>query len=260
MTHIYGPVKRKGYLFKHSPVAPLAISSLPANRVGNVLFSFPPPVRIAPQGAIFVATGGYELQILAIRHFVAVDGEGRKRHETFFILVVPAKGPVTAGAAQCRHPFGNLDHLGLDGRSCEFRRRCLGNLLLVRQLVEHVGQRFCMHEAVLDGHMEQQMGRAVLVGAVLCQSFCRQPGIDRVPHPRHVVLHLVTRRPIGGLIGREPTSYWIDAKGKNLIKLGVERRLPQNPLAQQIPVKCLQMPGVENDAMSLGNGTFVQEF
>ncbi len=66
------------------------------------------------------------------------------------------------------------------------------------------------------------------------------------------------RGPIYRLIRGEPSADRIDTEGKQLVKSRIERLEPQDTFAQKVPLECLQVPEVEDDAMPLGNRPLVE--
>src|SRR4029077_18263536 len=97
-----------------------------------------------------------ELEILAVGDFVSVDGKGRHCNGVRFVLVVPAKqGGLTALQTQRRAAFRNLDHAWLNRTHHQLRQARLPYLVAEGQLVQHVRQRFRMHQSVFDSYVKQ---------------------------------------------------------------------------------------------------------
>ena len=107
------------------------------------------------------------------------------------ILVVPSELVlISAREAQPCRTSGDLNHGGLNGCVDNSRRRRDGNLLLQRQLVEHVGQRLGMHQAMFDCYVEQQVGRKLLRG-MRGGSCLLKRIIETLADSARVVAHLV---------------------------------------------------------------------
>src|SRR5467141_5463399 len=90
----------------------------------------------------------------------------------------------------------------------------------------------------------------------------RQGMLDRViqliAQTPVVSLDFFVRRPIRRRIRRQSPIHRVNAKRKQMIECSLKRLQPERALREQIPVKRLHMPNVENNAVSLGNGPVVE--
>src|ERR1700722_2154129 len=96
LAHIHGPVEHSRHFIEcqvgeHGARQPSRAFSPPECRMRNSLGSLPIPVFIGPKSTIFIATGGDELEKLAISHFVLIDGKRRNLNFMGFKFVVPAE-------------------------------------------------------------------------------------------------------------------------------------------------------------------------
>ncbi len=73
-----------------------------------------------------------------------------------------------------------------------------------------------------------------------------------------VALDFFVPRPIRRRIRRQSPIHRVNAKRKQVIECPLKRLQPERALREQIPVKSLHMPNVENNAVSLGNGPVVE--
>jgi hypothetical protein len=182
----------------------------------------------------------------------------RDLHGVGFELVVPAEPFSAARKTQSYFSRRNLDATVRYGRAYGSSRFGLPDFLIQRQLMEHVGQGFGVHEPVLDGHVEQSIKseaigqRSVKVGH----------GVEFVVEGRsdccYVVVDVFDGRPVRRQIGGQPAADRIDAKGKQLVEVGVKTLDSEHPFVEQIPVESLEVPDVKNDAVTLGDGPVVE--
>jgi hypothetical protein len=77
-------------------------------------------------------------------------------------------------------------------------------------------------------------------------------------HVSCIILHGGNRRPVGGLIAGEASTHGVDAEGKEAVEVGMKGLQSKHALVEQIPIEGLQMPDVENDAVTLGDRPLVQ--
>ena len=99
------------------------------------------------------------VQILPVRHFVPIDGKLRDVNGVGLILVVPPKRLAAAFETERDDASRDLDAAVVPKRSDDAERFFFPNVgpnfAVERQLVQHVGERFRVHQAVLNGHVEQ---------------------------------------------------------------------------------------------------------
>jgi hypothetical protein len=82
--------------------------------------------------------------------------------------------------------------------------------------MQHVSKRFRMHQAMLDGDIQQQRSREI---APICTPKICESLINFVAHVLNVVPNLIETGPIGRLVSREPTADRIDPKGKQPVEI-----------------------------------------
>jgi hypothetical protein len=83
------------------------------------------------------------------------------------------------------------------------------------QLVQHVRQRFRMHQPVFDSYVKQLVPG--LSGRVI-QRHSSQSVIEGAADLTYILTHLIQRRPIGWLVCRQSAVNWIDAKSKQVVE------------------------------------------
>ena len=159
MTHINWPVQRQRNLFKHATVEPPVASLRPEHGMRDRLRVLPIPILIAPESARFIAASRHEIQKLPVGHFILINLKPRHLHSVSLVLVVPAESFVPAQKAQGYCASRNLDHPRHDSRGCELRQLFLRTLPVERQLMQHVGQRLDMHQAMLNRDIQQGIER-----------------------------------------------------------------------------------------------------
>ncbi len=95
---------------------------------------------------------------VAVGDHVSIDGKLRHFYDVLFVLIVPAESVlIVAGKTQDRSTCRNFHHARSDWTFRQFRRMRLGDFILVRQLVQHVGQGFRVHQPVFDRHIQQHV-------------------------------------------------------------------------------------------------------
>jgi hypothetical protein len=114
-----------------------------------------------------------------------------------------------------------------------------------------------MHQAMLDRYV-QELARRERELSLPRSIQSIDPFIDRSPCPLHVLPHSSNARPIRGLIGRKTAIHWVNPKCEKTVESRIKRLRVQNSLAEKVPIEGFEMTNVENDAMSLANGTLVQ--
>ena len=175
----------------------------------NCLRGFPVPVfvivivivilAVAPKRARLVVPRVEELEILPVCHLIPIDGKRRDVNSVSFVLVVPAKQIAVAREAKCNGTGGNFDAPVIHRRSNAGEGFVLPYFAIQRQLMQHVGQRFRMHEAVLNGYVEQSaQGKSVAGGMVRIAKRIRELVVQNCSDFPDVVLHRSKRRPVRG--------------------------------------------------------------
>lgn len=111
--------------------------------------------------------------------------------------------------------------------------------------MQDVRQSFSVHQPMFNRCMEHFVGN---IRQGIVDDF---PGAPVIPH------HFFDSRPIGWLIIGQIAFGRIDPEREQTIEGGVERREIQGVLRQQIPVECLQVSQVKNNAVPFRNGPFI---
>jgi hypothetical protein len=174
--------------------------------------------------------------------------EPRHFHLVPLELVIPSE-TVAVCAAERGRAGGDFHHAGFrhgTGRGHGKRGRYFP---IERQMVQHVGEGFGVHQAMFDGHVQQFLRD--IAGSP------SQARIQIAAHTRIVTPHLFGGRPIRGLVRGQIGRIRIDAKRKQPVEPGMKCRHIQRA-AQQVPIERLQMAEVEYDAMPFRNGALVQ--
>src|ERR1700693_288346 len=188
LAHVDGPIQRQRNLLKHRPVMPIGAALDPETRAANAVRVLPFPGLRSPEKRVAVSTGAEEFEKLLVGHFVRIDGESGYAHAMRGEFVVPAKalrlsaaGPM-AWKAERRRACGYLDAARRRRRCAQKRGRGGRNLSVEGQMVKHVGERFGVHQPVLDGHMEDkivlEVGMCGPSGSCLPRAL-----VDRRSHP-----------------------------------------------------------------------------
>src|ERR1700731_5205921 len=99
--------------------------------------------------------------------------------------------------------------------------------------MKHVSQGFGVHQAVLDGHVEQGAQRKSIgpwwnrIRQRLLKFF-----IQNHANFLDVIMYLGKGRPIRRLIGRKATAHRIDAKSKQAVELRMKTLKPEHSLGE----------------------------
>ena len=112
---------------------------------------------------------------------------------------------------------------------------------LAREVVQDVAEGLRVHEPVLDRHLQGVEWRA------------RQQFVHLLAHLVDVSPRLLEARPVFGAIGRELARRRVDAEREQVVERGVNGAEAQRPAPNQVPVERLDVPEVEEDAMTLGD-------
>ena len=124
------------------------------------------------------------------------------------------------------------------------------------QLVQHVAERFGVHQAMFDGDFEQAAMFEARETRVLCAGSANR-GVQLFAEAFVVIPNPVDRRPILGLIRWQAALHRVDAKGEELVKVGVEGRKAQR-FPEKIPVKRFQVAQIKNYPVAFRDGAVVQ--
>src|SRR6266403_1954072 len=259
VAHVYGPIERQWSFLEHRPAGPRIASTHPKYWVLPALGFDALPTCFAPQRAIAVSSFKHEAQILLIRHVVCIDGEGGDVHAMFLKFVVPAKSSVLPPPhAQRRYSCRDCDFDRNAWLSCWRRQNRAAEFALDRQLVQHVAQRFGVHQAMFDGDIEQAAMFEALQAGVF-RSGRPQRVVQRAAQSGRVAPYFFWRWPIFREVIRQTSLHGIDAEGEESIEIGIERSKSEW-LKEKVPIECLQMTQIENNTVALGNGTVVEGF
>ena len=274
VAHVHRPFEREANFSKHGSIKPEIALGPPEHRMQDILFGSPSPGLGAPKRTVIVTTGLNKSQKIVVGYVVAVDGELRNGYFVGGEFVVPAKfqNIFLCRLFLCHLIFvfirmlnsergascGNFHEAGLHARRFPRHFFRATNLFFRRQPVQHVSQRFRMHQAMFDGHVEHlQRVRMAFLGP-LQRMF--DGAVEFFAHALLIAGHFRQRRPILRWVRGQSAADGIDAERKKFIKSPVERAQTKGALREQVPVKRLDMANVENDAMSLGDGPIVEGF
>ena len=108
--------------------------------------------------------------------------------------------------------------------------------------MEKVGQGFGVHQAMLNGDVEERGGYLV------------NQSVEGGPDSRIVAADIVLAWPVGWLIGGQTVASGINAEGKQLVEFRMERLDAEGLAGNQIPVEGFQMAQIEDQAMAFGDG------
>src|SRR5437660_371130 len=82
--------------------------------------------------------------------------------------------------------------------------------------------------------------------------------IEKLPDLRGILVNLILRRPIRRLVIWQTAANWIDTKGEETVEFRMEAPQAKDSVAEQIPVKRFEVTYIEDDAMTLGDGTVIK--
>src|SRR5579859_7449776 len=129
-----------------------------------------------------------------------------------FVFVVPTEGFGRALKAEDGGAGGNGDDRGSCRRRLFKWRTRIGKLLINRQLVQHVGQGLSVHQAMLNGDVQE-------LGGGSTRERIGEASVERIADPATVMLHAVERRPIGRLIVGKAAADGIDSEGEEAVEI-----------------------------------------
>src|SRR5438876_1190882 len=256
MTYVYGPFQRQSNLAKHRSVYPEVAFAAPKHRVLHAFLCFPGPGFIAPERTVLISPGLYKPQKIVIRHVVIVDCEFVHRDFMSAKFVIPAELiVVNAVPPQRRGSSWNFHEVRLHAMRFPGSSFRSGNLAVARQPVQHVRQRFRLHQPVLNRYFQH--------GDQLRMPFFRplQRMLDRAiqlfSQTPVVALDFFACRPIRRCIRWQSSVHRVNAKRKQAVEGPLKRPQSKRPLREQVPIKSLDVPDVKNKAVSLGDGPVV---
>ncbi len=224
------------------------------------LGSNPFPSGIAPEAAAFIATFADEPQIVSVGYVVSIDCKCGDFDAMLLEFIVPAERPVFNTASQPKRgrAIGDFHAVQAARRHRGWRSHWLTRFAVHVQLVQHVAERFDMHQSMFDGNFE----KAAMFEARESRVFRAEGanrGVQLLAKSLVVSPNPVGRGPILGLIRRQASFYWINAKGEEFVKVRVEGRKAEG-FAEKIPVKRLQMPHIKNNPVAFRDGAVVKCF
>src|SRR5579863_9991943 len=125
--------------------------------------------------------------------------------------------------------------------------------------MQHVGESFSVHQAMLNGDIQQGAEwesvwpRWNRIGKCLSQFF-----IQNIANFLDVCPHFGNGRPVRRLIAGKTATNGINTESKQAVKFRMETLQAQNSFVEKIPVEGLQMSDIKNDAVTLSNGPFIE--
>ena len=115
--------------------------------------------------------------------------------------------------------------------------------------MQDVGEGLGVHQAMLDGHVHQFLWH--MIGRL------RQAGIQHAAHTRIVIAYFLGGGPVRGPVRWQIAGVGVYAEREYSVEAGMKRGHIQSR-AEQVPIECLQMAEVENNAMPLRDGALVK--
>ena len=123
--------------------------------------------------------------------------------------------------------------------------------------MQQVGESFCVHQPVLDGHMEEgaaghlwrRLARFLLV---------EESGVNAAATLKIVGANLRFTGPVGGHVGGEIAVGGIDAEGEEFVERGMMGSEAESAGAEQVPVEGFEMAEIENQTVTFGYGAIVE--
>ena len=185
-----------------------------------------------------------------------IDRKSGDLHPKLVELVVPPEGPARPREAQCGEAGGDVR-----GPGCvQFSRRERGGRLdsrdlgVVRELVQKVGERLGVHQAMLDRHVEDRLLIPFGAGG--------SGPIEALVHdPAHalvVVPYGARLRPIRRWLVRKPPPDRVDSEGEQAVECLVEGLDSEGLSGDEVPVERLDMPEVKHEPVALWDGALVE--
>ena len=172
----------------------------------------PFPIFRPPVFRYFIATSLHEFQIFAVRHGDYIDGE--TGHQNFLLaeFIVPAKARSARGLAQPGDARGNGHLAGLRSRPVVFVSDRRDILFVGGETVQQVRQGLRVHQAVLDGDIQELLVLRRQTGAG--KSEISDGAVQMFAGETIVFLNARDGWPILGLIGRQAAINRIDPESE----------------------------------------------
>src|SRR5271169_6073948 len=226
------------------------------------LSGLPVPVIVVPESPRLIAARRHELEILPVCHLVLIDLKRRNVDRVSFVLIVPAK-ILSAPSETERRDTGGDRHHSLDDwgtwQVCVRLTRHLPYFHVERQLMEHVGQGFSMHQPMLNRDGKQSAQRKCVARLRVRVEKCFfKIRVESSADAAHVIADDVQRGPVRWQIGWKSAADWIDAEGEQPIKLRMGTLQPEDVSVQQIPIECLKVSYIEDDPVTLWNRSLIE--
>jgi hypothetical protein len=111
-----------------------------------------------------------------------------------------------------------------------------------------------MHEPMLNGNVQQSVESEAIA---LAPCIAHQLVVEGIADLANVLADTIERGPVRSLIGRQSSPDWVDAKGKQSIKLWMETSQAKHVLVQKIPVKRFQVADIEDNPVAFGNWAII---
>ncbi len=95
--------------------------------------------------------------------------------------------------------------------------------------MQHVGQRFDMHQPMLNRYIQQSAQRKTVARLrVGIETYLCEILVESAADTAYVIADGVQGGPVGGQIGGKSAADWIDAEGKEPIKFGMSALQPED--------------------------------
>ena len=124
--------------------------------------------------------------------------------------------------------------------------------------MQHVGQCLGMHQAMLDGDIQQQLGRELTRSRIRRIQDCCESLVQFGAHPLNVPVRHRQHRPVGWLVGWQTAADRVNAEGKEPVKIRARASPVQQPCIEEVPIKGFQMPNVEDNPVPFVDRTIVE--
>jgi len=256
VADVDGPIEREANFFEHRARHPDVAAPAPEDRMLDAGRFFPCPIFVVPECAMLIAAGLDESQEIGVGNVVALDGKSGNADDTLAALVVPAECfAVRFAEAESGFAFGYFNEVGFEGAAVCTKRHRLYDFAVVRKAMEQVGERFRVHEAVLDCGFEHFQKLWVALAGMF------ERGVDGRIHffakAGVVMVDFAARGPVERAIIREASTDWVNAEGEEVIERRIEGAQTEGSTAEEVPVERLDVAQIKNEAMAFGYGAVV---
>jgi len=170
----------------------------------------------------------------------------------------PTKTWAAAREAEDGDTSGNSGHPVGDGRAVESRWLAFLKFHSERQVMQHVGERFNVHQPMFNRYVEQSGQRKAVRGCAGIESYPLKLMVEGTADIAYIIADRVLGGPVRRQIGWKLAANRIDAEGKETIIFGVDAPQSKGALAEQIPIKGFEMSDIKDDAVPLGNRPFIK--